>query len=71
MSQGDGFVESSTATPCNTKLSRFRNNVVAEGGGFGLEPRNVENEEKSLNRPLKKDNEEQSLKRPLKKEKES
>ena len=54
MSPGNGVVEPSTATPCNTELSCFRNNAVAEGGGFGLEPRNVENEEKSLKRPLKK-----------------
>ena len=47
-------MEPSTATLGNTTLYFSRNNAVTDGSGFGLEPRNVENEEKSLKRPLNK-----------------
>ena len=48
-------LRSSTATPYNTTLYLSRNNVLVGGGGFGIEPRNVENEEQSLKMPLKKE----------------
>ena len=45
----------SIATPNNTMLYLSRNNAVTKRGSFGLEPRNMENEEKPLKRPLKKE----------------
>ena len=54
MSQGNGIWCPPLQHPSNTALHLSRNNAITERGSFGLEPRDMENEEKYFKRPPKK-----------------